>query len=255
MPDAVRLAYVTAFLARCRATASPRAALVEHPGLCGGQPAGEDGRVRLLVLDDCAIDELHELLSCARTGIVSVFPSAPRSAELVARELGWKRESVTPMVCRDLSDVPALGLPPELTVRAVRRLDSDPSDGVPLADAVAVAMQAQRDTDEPYAALADHLRAMPSAIKLFAATDDGGVPRATSGCGVFGPEANVLFVNTEPGWRERGIGSAMTAVALRAARLSGAERASLDASDAGVSIYSRLSFQSLAPITRFVCVR
>ena len=207
------------------------------------------------MLDDCAIDELHELLSCARTGIVSVFPSAPRSAELVARELGWKRESVTPMVCRDLSDVPALGLPPELTVRAVRRLDSDPSDGVPLADAVAVAMQAQRDTDEPYAALADHLRAMPSAIKLFAATDDGGVPRAPSGCGVFGPEANVLFVNTEPGWRERGIGSAMTAVALRAARLSGAERASLDASDAGVSIYSRLSFQSLAPITRFVCVR
>jgi len=64
-------------------------------------------------------------------------------------------------------------------------------------------------------------------------------------------DASVFFVNTDPGWRRRGIGQEMTAAALRAARQSGARRASLDASDAGRSIYSRLGFEAVSPAVRF----
>ncbi|MEA2282061.1 MAG: Acetyltransferase domain [Solirubrobacteraceae bacterium] len=75
--------------------------------------------------------------------------------------------------------------------------------------------------------------------------------RATSGSGTFGIEATVLFVNPDPGWRGRGIGRAMTAAALRAAQSSGAQRACLDATHAGLSIYLRLGFEVVARTTRF----
>ena len=52
------------------------------------------------------------------------------------------------------------------------------------------------------------------------AVDESGIARATSACHVFGDYAQVFFVNTEPAWRRRGIGSAMTLEALRAAALS-----------------------------------
>jgi GNAT superfamily N-acetyltransferase len=255
MSNAMLAAYVEAFLSRCRQTSPADGRVIDDDGLCGKPPAADDRTVRLLVLDDRAYHVLHDLLPRASEGIVSVFPSANRSAELLARELPWKRDSVTPMVCRDLGDVPDLSLVPELTLLPVRRVDTDPADGVPLRDAVTVALRAQRDTDEPYTGLVEHLRAMPAAIKLFAATDQDGVPRGTSGCGVFGAESTVLFVNTDPGWQKRGIGSAMTSAALCAARRSGAQRACLDASEAGVAMYPRLGFEPLAPITRFIRVR
>jgi len=78
-----------------------------------------------------------------------------------------------------------------------------------------------------------------------------GAVRATSGAGSFGSEATVIFVNAESGWRGRGIGGAMTAAALRAARDAGARRASLDASAAGLSLYLRLGFEVVGPMTRF----
>jgi ribosomal protein S18 acetylase RimI-like enzyme len=71
--------------------------------------------------------------------------------------------------------------------------------------------------------LADYLRSLPSTFSLFAAVDNDGKVRATSGCGVFGRYATVLFVNTDPGWRGRGIGQAMTAQALTAARRGGSK--------------------------------
>ena len=49
----------------------------------------------------------------------------------------------------------------------------------------------------------------------------------------------------------RGIGRAMTTAALHAARGRGARQASLDASTAGVRIYTRLGFEASSAVTRF----
>lgn len=153
-------------------------------------------------------------------------------------------------MCRDLRTVPAASLPREFTFRPVQRPDDEPG-GVALHDAVAAATFAARAIEESPAVLADFLRSLPSTFRLFAAVDDGGAVRATSGFGVFGEHATVIFVNTDPGWRGRGIGQAMTANALHAARCSGASRACLDASAAGRSIYHRLGFETAGTLTRF----
>jgi len=74
---------------------------------------------------------------------------------------------------------------------------------------------------------------------------------ATAGWGAFGEEATVIFVNTQPDWRGRAIGRAMTAAALRSALHGGARRASLDASYAGARIYRRLGFDVVSATTSF----
>jgi len=92
---------------------------------------------------------------------------------------------------------------------------------------------------------------LPPTMRLFAAVDDNDVVRATSGSGTFGPQATVIFVNTHPSWRRRGIGHAMTAAALRSARTAGASQACLDASDAAIATYLRLGFETVARATQF----
>jgi ribosomal protein S18 acetylase RimI-like enzyme len=183
--------------------------------------------------------------------MIKVFAAAARCAELFDGHSAWEPESVTAMICRDLQTVPAVPLPSELTFRPVRRLDDDVRDGVPLEDAVAAAMLADLRIDDPPEVFADFLRSLPPAIRLFAAVDGDGAVRATSGSGAFGAEANVIFVNTDPDCRGRGIGQAMTAAALRAAKDCGARRACLDATDAGLSIYRRLGFEAVTRTTRF----
>jgi GNAT superfamily N-acetyltransferase len=88
-----------------------------------------------------------------------------------------------------------------------------------------------------------------SSAAFFAAVDAGGTVRATSGSRVSGEDAGVLLVNTEPGWRGRGIGTAMTALALRHARERGARRACLTATAAGRGVYARLGFEVAARAT------
>jgi GNAT superfamily N-acetyltransferase len=243
--------YVASFVARCELMRCPDRAELDVPGVRGLLASSEDPRIRLLVTDDRAYDALAALVPDARAGMVRVFGGAPRCAEVLRRETAWEPGRVTAMICRDLEAVPAFPLPSELTLRAVRRLDGDPPDGVSLEEAVTVARGADPRTSEPPEALADFLRSLPSAVQLFAAIDDTGTVRATSGSGAFGADATVLFVNTEPGWRRRGIGRAMTAAALRAARLSGARRACLDSSEAGATIYVQLGFEIAGRMTRF----
>ena len=101
------------------------------------------------------------------------------------------------------------------------------------------------------AALVTYLRSLPEGPRLFAAVDDDGVVRGTSGSRIFCSEAYVFFVNTDPGWRRRGVGLSMAAAALRFAAESGATRACLDASGPGVPLYRRLGFTPVAQITQF----
>jgi ribosomal protein S18 acetylase RimI-like enzyme len=226
-------------------------ATVEEVGLRGVLPGAEDSRIRLLVTDDQAYDRVAALLPDARAGMIRVFGTAARCAQLVAEQLAWSCDTATAMVCSDLHTVPALTLPSDLTLRPVRRLAEDEGGGVALADAVLAAMYAAPSIEGPPRVFADFLRSLPPTFRLFAAVDSDGKVRATSGYGAFDQYATVIFVNTDPGWRRRGIGLAMTAQALGAAQRAGARQASLDASDAGRSIYRRLGFETAGTLTRF----
>ena len=221
-------------------------------GLRGVLPATEDPRIQLLVIDDQAHDALVGLLPLARTGMIRVFETATRCAQLVADRLAWSSDTVAAMVCSDLHTLPTLTLPSDLTLQPVQRLGDDEGGGVALADAVAAAMSASSAIEDSPAVFAGYLRSLPSTFRLFAAIDSHGAVRATSGSGVFGQYATVIFVNTDPDWRGRGIGQAMTAQALRTASRAGARQASLDASDAGRSIYLRLGFENVGTVTRFM---
>ena len=133
----------------------------------------------------------------------------------------------------------------------MRRLAGDEADSVPLEDAVAAAISADPRIEDGPRAFADYLRSLPRTFRLFAAVESNNAVRATSGSGVSGRYANVIFVNTLHEWRRRGIGRAMTGAALRAARESGATQACLDATAEGRAIYARLGFEVAAEVTRF----
>jgi ribosomal protein S18 acetylase RimI-like enzyme len=244
-------AYVAAFRARCDAVRGVGQAEVDEPGVHGFLASSHHPRARLLVTDDRAYEFLVERLPSIRAGMIRVFAAATRCAELVDRHALWGSGQATAMICRDLDSVPQAALPAALTLRPVRRLDDDPSGGVDLLEAVAAAKLAAPEIAESAAAFGEYLRSLPSAYRLFAAVDDAGIVRATAGCAVFGTAADVNFINTHPDWRGRGIGQAMTAAALDAARERGACRASLDASDAGAGIYRRLGFETVTRVTRF----
>lgn len=224
--------YVAAFRARCEVGGQVAFAA---PGIVGRPNA------RLLVTDDRAYDRLAEV----GAGVVTVFAGAARCTELLSGRPGWRGHASTALVRGDLLDIPAAPLPAELQLRRVA------DDGVPLVDAAAAAMRADPGIDGPPERFAGYLRSL-AATYLFAATDGDGVIRATSGCRAFGAAASVMFVNTDPGWRGRGIGRAMTALALRAARDRGARHAALDSTEAGLRLYQRLGFATVSPVTRFV---
>lgn len=226
--------------------------VLAEPGARGVLSAGEDARIRLLVTDDRAYDRLAALIPAVQAGLVQVFATASRYADLLRGCGGWKRErTTTAMVHRDLQSLPRPALPTGLTLRPVRRLSDDAADGVPLEDAAALAVRADPGITDPAETLADYLRSLAPTTRLFAAVDDTDAVRATSGSGIFGREASVLFVNTDPSWRGRGIARAMTAAALRAAQLCGAQRASLVATELGVRLYVSLGFEAAGPMTRF----
>ncbi len=155
------------------------------------------------------------------------------------------------MVCLDLRTVPEPPLPHGLTLRPVCRAPEDPPGGVPLTDAVAAAGRARPAGEVSTAALVTYLCSLPEGPRLFAAVDEGGVVRGTSGSRTFFSDAYVFFVNTDPGWRRRGVGLSMTSAALRSAAESGAARACLDASGPGIPLYRHLGFTAVARLTQF----
>lgn len=244
-------AYIAAFLTRCDVMRRPLQPEVREPGVHGLLASSDAPRTRLLVTDDRGYEMVAALLPRVREGMINVFAAAVRCTELIDDHPAWRSETATAMVCGDLRAVPTLALPSELTLRPVRRLAADAPDGVSLEDAAAAAMRADPRIEYPSDVFSGYLRSLPAAIRLFAAVDRDGRVRGTSGAGVFGTEASVMFVNTDPDWRGRGIAQAMTSAALRAAQDSGARRACLDATGAGLRIYLRLAFEAVTRTTRF----
>jgi GNAT superfamily N-acetyltransferase len=246
--------YVAAFVARCVLYRTHGQVLVDEQGVHGLLPSSVDPHARLLVTDDRGYDVLSALLPDARRGLITVCAGATRCAGLLDGHPAWRSAAATAMVCRDLNAVSAPRLTDELTLAPVRRLAHDAPEGVTLTQAVAAATRADPGISDPDD-LKAHLRALPHAFRLFAAVDSTGVVRATSGSGVFDTTATVIFINTDPEWRRRGIALSMTATTLRMAEQSGARQAGLDASEAGMRIYLRLGFSPVTPTKRFRAVR
>ena len=236
--------YGAAFVARYGGDSDDGGAPVIEPGLYGVVPTQDDPAIRLLVTDDRAYGRLTTEVRGARRGIVNIVETASRCNAFMGGLRGWKTERpATAMVCRYINAVPDVTLPDGLALRPVNRSATATSDAVPLPDAVAVAMASDPGITDPADEFAAFLSSLSLSVRLFVAVDKDGIARATSGCDVFGEYARVFFVNTEPGWRRRGVGHSMTVAALRTAALSGALRAVLDATDSGASVYTRLGFE------------
>lgn len=224
--------------------------MLAEPGVCGRLPSRDGGRIRLLVTDDRARERLSTVVADSPAGTITVCAAAAQCNAVLARNPAWQSGTATAMICRDLHTLPAPALPAGLRLRPVRRLHDDPPGGVPLTQAVTAACHADPQSTDARI-LTDHLRALPRAFGLWVAVDDRAIVRGTSGSAAFGATASVIFVNTDPDWRRRGIARAMTAIALRSAHQAGAQLAGLDASSAGQQLYLNLGFEPATPVTRF----
>ncbi len=251
VPDQAPDPYAEAFDARCAANESPGSRRLDRPGIQGLVPADGSSPAELLVLDDRAFGVLSALVPHASSGTIRVYEAASRCTQYLRRHRSWRPKAATAMVCPDLRAVPERPLPDGLTLRRVSRPGADPPGGIPLTDAVATAERASSTGQVSAQALVNYLGSMPKGPRLFAAVDVDGLVRGTSASRTFLSEGYVFFVNTDPAWRRRGVGLSMTATALRSAAESGASRASLDASGAGVPLYRRLGFTGLGHPTQF----
>jgi GNAT superfamily N-acetyltransferase len=246
-------AYLHGFHERLLAMQHPGQELLVEPGIVAlvGRVAGDLGG-RILVTDDRALDLLAARLADLNARVVHVFDHAEACHRLVSAVDGHQPTRCTAMVCDALDAIPDLALPAPLRLRPVTTRSGD-SDDVALADAAAAALRA----DPEMAPITDidgfigYLLSIPNA-RYLAAVDEAGAVRATAASANWGSTTGVYFVNTDPAWRGRGVGTAMTAAALRDARAAGAERAYLDASAQGLSIYLRLGFEPVGAITQFV---
>jgi GNAT superfamily N-acetyltransferase len=240
--------YLAGFRDRVHSMQHPGQEILDLPGILGliGRSAEAlDGRV--LVTDDRAREVLARRVPDLRARVVYVFDDAEASHDLMSRTGGYRSTPCTAMVCTDLTAIPDLTLPAGLVPRPVG------AAGVPLSAAAAAALRSdpRMAPTTDLEGFLDYLRSIPDATYL-AAVDDASVVRATAASATWGPTCGVFFVNTDPAWRGRGVGTAMTAAALRAAAALGASRACLDASELGLSIYLRLGFEPAGRITQFV---
>ena len=243
--------YADAYIRRAVATSGRDATVIDAPGLhgvLGGQGAG----VSLLVSGDGGRERLEAVLAPAPRGVITVLDGAERSLALIRDDPRWHAKPISMMVCRDLAAVPEAQLPGGLQCRPVAVAGPAMEDEIDLPAAIAVAVVADPNTSaQAPTQMLDQFRAMRPQPSIGAAVDTDGIVRATCGVRVTGPDASVFFVNTDPAWRRRGIGRAMTAQALRTAHRSGATVACLNASEAGASIYRSLGFQAAGTATQF----
>lgn len=246
--------FVDGFRERLLASRKPGQELLDEPGLLallGTSPELLDGRV--LVTDDRAAGVLHDRVADLSARVVNVFAGAERCAATLAAEAGYRHEPAVAMVHARLAAIDEIDLPDGLTIRPV----STASRATPHEVLLEAAAEAAMRSDPGAAPMADlagfvgYLRSVPNAHYVVATDDEGNV-RATAAAAVFGSTTSVYFVNTDPAWRRRGVGAAITAAALRRAAGAGAERAVLDSSALGRPIYRRLGFQVVSETSLFL---
>lgn len=228
--------------------------------LTGGHLVEEPGLVRLVADDDGVRGGvlLWDLVEPAKVTDVLTTDAAPQwvallppAAELapVVAEAGWDcQEQRTAMALDDLTRLREAPLPPDIVISPVAVRQS--SEGSSLEEAVRLSVLYGEDPSASSRDLeieAQLLRRL-TGIRFFAALEADGRCVATGGSRVVDGGALVAGVATLPSHRRRGIGTAITAVALRAAAEAGAREAFLDSSPEGVGIYRRLGFAEIGPV-------
>lgn len=212
----------------------------------GPDYAGSVGVGVLEVYGDAAAPFLRSIdPRSLSTGSIAVRGSAPDVSEHL-RSLGvFTQEHQTGMICTDLGAVPRPPLPEPLRLTRVQ-LGALADPELPTTADFAAAVEAE-DGPPPGSMLPVLLRWADRAVSLVAAVDPAGALQATSAASATG-EAGMLFgIGTMAAWRGRGVGTAITAVAVHACRELGATTLLLDATHAGASIYRRLGFTAYAP--------
>lgn len=241
------VAFRTRALQRLAALTGGR--LVEEPGAVRLVSADDGVRGGLLLWDAVAAEPLREVLVAdSAPQWVALLPPAAELAPVVA-DSGWDRqEQRVAMAMPDLSRLRPPPVPPDVVIGPVAVRQA--SDGISLEDAVRLSVLYGEDPSASSRDLeleAQLLRRL-SGIRFFAALDADGQCVATGGSRVVDGAALVAGVATLPSYRRRGIGTAITAVALQAAVEAGAREAFLDSSPAGVGIYRRLGFAEIGPV-------
>lgn len=202
---------------------------------------------RLLVVDDSGYDELVADAGLSRWAVVIAFEAAARCTEFLRRESGWRPvRTELAMALPEIGAAAEAVLPEGLELRPV-------PDSVSLVDAATAAIASDPAITGPVEDVAGFLGGLPSSASVFAAVDGDGGVRATAAAHVFGEYAQIFFVATDPAWRRRGVGSATTAGALRAAASAGARHAILHSTELGVSVYAGLGFEPVGMVTRYAC--
>ena len=235
-------------------------ALQRLAALTGGHVVAEPGLVRLVADDEAvrggvllwgSVEPAAVADVLAAEGApqwVALLPPAADLAPVVA-EAGWSSQELrTAMALPDLTRLREAPLPPDVVIGPVAVRQS--SEGSSLEEAVRLSVLYGEDPSASSRDLeleAQLLRRL-SGIRFFAALDAEGRCVATGGSRVVDGAALVAGVATLPSHRRRGIGTAITAVALRAAAEAGAREAFLDSSPEGVGIYQRLGFAEIGPV-------
>jgi GNAT superfamily N-acetyltransferase len=153
---------------------------------------------------------------------------------------GLRRAEQETGMAVDLSRLPALTLPPGLTVRRV-------STERDMADFARVVASNWEPLDlsvlDFYARTARAALAPDSPVRFYVGSLDGA-PVATSECHLSHGVAGLYSVSTLKAFRRRGIGAALTLAPLLEAREAGYRTATLQASAEGEPVYARLGFEA-----------
>lgn len=223
---------------------------VDEPGLVGAVAAnGGPARGGVLVLRTDAGPALLEVLRHGSPQWIGLPDPHPALLTLLA-EQGWAVDQVhQAMSLSSLDALRTVRMPAGMEAVEVAVRPGRP--GFPLVTALEVELAHSRDeATAPARDLELEARLLRElSVRFFAAVTDHGACVGTAGSRVVDASALVAAVATVPEYRRRGLGTAMTCRALEAAREDGALDAFLDATPAGASIYRRLGFTDLGPVT------
>lgn len=172
-----------------------------------------------------------------------VGPSSdPVARQSILEGVGFYHNEVEVGMAAMLADVVIdVMVPPELKISPVATKQHIEDFGRVLAS---VFEPFDEEVVRYYGFIGEQIEATDSQAKLFIGYAEG-VPAAIGGAFITERIAGIYDIATNPQFRKRGYGTAMTAVALQAARDFGHKAVGLQASSDGLAIYKRLGFKEL----------